>query len=217
MIDRRLMCLGTVSVFSVGVCAQVKAAVQGIAAVADAIELLVVVVAKGTQALEEAVNKGDRLWQLVTSVPDRVEAQRKLRGVRQQMQTAFSENGKLIILAGDYHLLPNQYRWTTWLFALNRASSTLKVASEFLRDNAAWFPRAAQDAFSEIPNLSEKINASVQDLRNSRRPTTQDEIVNFKVLMKAYDDLRVQSLKLSVAVRSYADETRKARPTTSQR
>jgi hypothetical protein len=217
MIDRRLVCLGTVSVFSVGVCAQAEAEISGVIAVADAIAALVIVVAKGTHALEGAVNRGDRLWQLITSVADRADAQRKLRAVRQQMVTGFSENGKLIILASDFNLAPNQYRWKMYLFALDKASSTLKTASEFLRENAAWFPRDAQDAFAEIPKISEKINAGVQGLRSSERPTTQDEIADFKTLMKAYDDLRVQSLKLSVVIRSYTDETRRRRPTTTQR
>ena len=100
--------------------------------------------------------------------------------------------------------------WNSVTPAMTRAASALVSMAAVFREKAVWFPPEAQDSLAELSNLYEKrvsIISELERLSADAPPTTDEELSAWAKLVGGYDQLRVQSLKLILALDSYTSET----------
>jgi hypothetical protein len=220
MLKRRHVLLGTLAVFTVGTAGPSLAVMPVIVAALAAIMALAVATGKAADALEAAFKKGEHLWDTVASASDHEAARRllannqaKLReeiGNREDVilsaHRALSANSLFMNSARTY--LVTREHWSEVANAINIAVAALSETAAVFRDKAAWFPAAAQDGLAELPRLFESrlsILVQLKELAASEPPTKSEDVSEWAKLVDAYDQLRVQSLKL---VRALDDYTR---------
>ena len=193
------------------------ALVPVILAALAAITALAVATGKAATAMEAAVRNGERLWTVLTSIPEQEAArlnlaqrQRALRaemGIRrgvvagaaaaQQANAAFVNSMKLYLVTRDTNA------WDSVVPSMVHAASPLESMAAVFREKAVWFPAAAQESLAQLPNLYEARVSIIQQLSKEPPPRTDKELRAWRRLVDGYDQLRVQSLKLVRALDDY--------------
>jgi len=224
MFGRRQLLLGTASAIAFGNVGTTLAFVPVILAALAAITALAVATGKAAEAMEAVVQNGQRLWTVLASIPeneaarrDLEERQKELReemGIRREVVTEAaggqSINAAVVTSIRLYLVTRDTNAWNSVVPAMNRAASALGSMAAVFREKAVWFPAAAQDSLAQLPRLYEtrvSILYNLQTLSRDAPPRTNNELSAWSKLVDAYDQLRVQSLKLIKALDSYTQNS----------
>ena len=220
MFDRRQLLLASVSIAAFGFPRKAYTFVPIILAALAAVVALAVATGKAAEALETVVNKGERLWTVLASLPEKEAARKEIEKRQESLRTeigirrevvdgahiAQTANSTFVTSVKFYLVTRDTNAWNKVAPSMNQAASALESMAAVFREKAAWFPEAAQDALAQLPKLYEARISIISDLHRLSQdspPQTDEELNAWAQLVSAYDQLRVESLKLIRALEIY--------------
>lgn len=220
MLNRRALLFGTTATIITFPQNFAYAMLPAILAAIAAVTALAVATGKAADALGAAVVAGQRLYSNVSKAIDERNAKNAISKQKQEIAQAMeirkevvrsgmeSQMANAAVVTRSYYFLQKRdsSNWSDVIEAVKKAASSLKNTAGLFRDKAAWFPGSAQDSLAELPRLYEQrvsILSQVETLSVNNPPRTNEELSAFEKLVAAYDNLRVQSLKLLKAVEAY--------------
>jgi len=220
MFGRRQLLLVSVSTIALWLAQSASAFVPALLAALAAITALAIATGKAAEAIEAAVNDGQKLWMVIASIPEREAARRELaerqetlhsemgirRDVVKQAAQSQSVNAAVVTSVRRYLIDRTDSAWDSVVPAMNRAASALGSMAAVFRERAVWFPAVAQDSLAELPRLYEVrglIISKLQSLSEDGPPRSDEDLGAWARLVDSYDQLRVQSLKLITALDTY--------------
>jgi hypothetical protein len=216
---RRRFLLATPAAFLI-LSSRAHAMLPVILAAIAAVTALALATAKAAGALDQAVSKGERLWRRLASVEERSRARREVSEEQGRLQDqlkirrdvirsgaqAQSANARVVSRIEYFIIKQDSDNWNDIVAVVRQAAIALRQTASIFRENAVWFPSEAQDDLAQLPRLYEarvSILTDLDRLSESPPPSTPENLDQLKRLVEAYDQLRVQSLKLLKALDLY--------------
>jgi hypothetical protein len=213
MIGRRQLLLGSISAAALVAGRPAFAFLPAILAALAAIAALAVATGKAADAVDSLVNQGKKLASDIASIPQWKAAQddvstalaikREVVSGARQSQRA---NAEAVSSIRFYLATRDSNAWGSVVPAMKSAVLALGSMAKVFREKAVWFPADAQEALAELSDLYDariSIMSKLQELSAGAPPDNDDELTAWGMLVDAYDQLRVQSLKLIVALNNY--------------
>jgi hypothetical protein len=213
MIGRRQLLLGSISTAALVAGRPAFAFLPVILAALAAIAALAVATGKAANAIDSLVNQGKKLASDLASIPEWKAAQdavstslairREVVSGARQSQAA---NAKAVSSIKFYLATRDSNAWGSVIPEMKSAVLALGSMAKVFREKAVWFPTEAQDSLAQLSDLYDarvSIMSKLEQLSAAAPPNTDDELSAWHDLVEAYDRLRVQSLKLIVALNSY--------------
>jgi hypothetical protein len=207
--------LASCSAFGLLQATNAAAIIPAVAGALAALTALAVATGKAAQALEGAVDKGQRLWSRIKSIPGKEKAARLIAEQQDDLVEKIKLRREVVRIGAESQLanaafLSKLYEYTfdpvpaKWLEVktlIQSAAAALRNASAMFRSRAAWFPTEAQEALSELPSLYREREKLMSNLY--RLPSESPPPDDIEILAKGYETLRSVSLRLLTALDKY--------------
>jgi hypothetical protein len=211
MIGRRQLLLGSTAALVAG--RPAFAFLPVILAALAAIAALAVATGKAADAIDGLVNQRKKLATDLAGISEWKSAQDAVRAalaIRREVVSGARQsqaaNAKAVSSIKFYLATRDSTAWGSVVPEMKSAVLALGSMATVFREKAVWFPAEAQDPLAQLSDLYEarvSIMTELEQLSADAPPNTDDELTAWGKLVDAYDQLRVQSLKLIVALNAY--------------